>query len=750
MADPNYEELTETLNELNRTLNGLGNTTTDVQKRFRSAGDQFFKARGAGEALEKSLNELGSATKKLTSTIYQGQATASSYGEAMSSGADAIGNFAAKFGIWGKVVGAAISLFGKFLGAASRQADQLYKGFQELSKVGAATSMGFTDMRENLRSFRYGIEEIDKMVRLVGANAPSLAMFGGNVSKGSKAVAQMAQGITRSDLLEQFMNMGISLDEVNENAFAYAALQSRIGGLANKTQAEATESLRKYITEVDAITRLTGMSRKEQEDARNQAMMVDAFRREQEEIIRTGTDQQKANAKTQLETFTMLSAMGPEGKKLAMAFASMRRGFITEGEGMQAAILGGGDVLNIVMDDTLTAAQKAEKFAQTVARGADSIGGAVADVNQFSKVFGFTYGGLKDVERASQDLAKRLEGVTDEQERARIIQEDSVKRMTGMNIANLNARDNMQDFVNLGVGPATYALEKLTSVVENLTRLLPGGAPSAAQKANAIAQRRAAAGGAGYLGQMVAGARSGLSATFGGAAPGTMGSIRDLIASVESGGDYNIMVGGGRADLENMTLGEVFALQKQMLAQGRESTAVGRYQFTQATLARMAKKLGLDSNSKFDRTTQDRLADALIEEMGYGRYAAGTLSREDFLKNLSSQWAGLPTGPSGQSYYSGVGSNRAGVGYEKALASLQEGGVVAGPKSGFMAQLHGTEAVVPLPDGRTIPVTMPDLSNGMRDQISAMGVQISKLDEIVSLMRNQNTISNKILQHSQA
>ena len=37
---------------------------------------------------------------------------------------------------------------------------------------------------------------------------------------------------------------------------------------------------------------------------------------------------------------------------------------------------------------------------------------------------------------------------------------------------------------------------------------------------------------------------------------------------------------------------------------------------------------------------------------------------------------------------------------------LAKGGVVTGPKSGYPAELHGTEAVVPLPDGRTIPVTI--------------------------------------------
>ena len=38
--------------------------------------------------------------------------------------------------------------------------------------------------------------------------------------------------------------------------------------------------------------------------------------------------------------------------------------------------------------------------------------------------------------------------------------------------------------------------------------------------------------------------------------------------------------------------------------------------------------------------------------------------------------------------------------------SYQPGGIASGPTSGYPAILHGTEAVVPLPDGKTIPVQM--------------------------------------------
>jgi hypothetical protein len=35
-----------------------------------------------------------------------------------------------------------------------------------------------------------------------------------------------------------------------------------------------------------------------------------------------------------------------------------------------------------------------------------------------------------------------------------------------------------------------------------------------------------------------------------------------------------------------------------------------------------------------------------------------------------------------------------------------DGGIATGSKSGYNANLHGTEAVIPLPDGKSVPVQL--------------------------------------------
>ena len=55
--------------------------------------------------------------------------------------------------------------------------------------------------------------------------------------------------------------------------------------------------------------------------------------------------------------------------------------------------------------------------------------------------------------------------------------------------------------------------------------------------------------------------------------------------------------------------------------------------------------------------------------------------------------------------FGGFGGAAAGAALHEGIQA-HDGGVFSGPTSGFPATLHGTEAVVPLPDGKTIPVSM--------------------------------------------
>jgi len=84
----------------------------------------------------------------------------------------------------------------------------------------------------------------------------------------------------------------------------------------------------------------------------------------------------------------------------------------------------------------------------------------------------------------------------------------------------------------------------------------------------------------------------------------------------------------------------------------------------------------------------------------------------------------------------------------KPKQQFAQGGIATGPESGYKAMLHGTEAVVPLAGGRTIPVEMPNFTSNLQGQMDVMGQQLSKLDELISETRINNTLTQKMLKAS--
>ncbi len=143
---------------------------------------------------------------------------------------------------------------------------------------------------------------------------------------------------------------------------------------------------------------------------------------------------------------------------------------------------------------------------------------------------------------------------------------------------------------------------------------------------------------------------------------GKQASLRDFIAKAE-GADYDTLYGGRKVDLSNLSVGEVAALGERQVRSGSVSSAVGRYQFLSKTLKRAVDEGWISEDEPFTNDLQDRLADFLIESRRDD-------NPEKFAHNLSQEWAGLPSGAHGQSFYEGVAGNKATVKWQDLLGAL--------------------------------------------------------------------------------
>jgi hypothetical protein len=247
--------------------------------------------------------------------------------------------------------------------------------------------------------------------------------------------------------------------------------------------------------------------------------------------------------------------------------------------------------------------------------------------------------------------------------------------------------------------------------------------------------------------------------------------LLDLIGQGESRGNYNALVYGnkgtpGSADLTNMTIAQVQEYQRGMIGRGHASTAVGKYQMIEKTLAEQVKKAGLDpTTTKFDQKTQDLLARQLIQQAGYGKKDTATV-----MYNLAGTWASLPQDMSGRGRYDGYNRNQSVINPQDLHAALaapasgyrtQTPTASAAPASGYRTQTPTASAVISPVDQTPAQAVAADQSAQLAQRIAMLESQstnssniriaqiaeslLDRLDRLVDVASDQLGVSNKIL-----
>lgn len=160
--------------------------------------------------------------------------------------------------------------------------------------------------------------------------------------------------------------------------------------------------------------------------------------------------------------------------------------------------------------------------------------------------------------------------------------------------------------------------------------------------------------------------------------PASYAPLLELIASVESKGNYNAHFGNAantQTDFTNMTISEVMQWQKDFVSQGNHSSAVGRYQIINTTLDGLVRRLGTDTSQKFDAAMQDAFAVALLERRGSVEFLNEEITKDQFAANLAMEWAALPKvigdNPD-DSYYAGDGLNKALVKTDDVMSAIDK------------------------------------------------------------------------------
>ena len=153
---------------------------------------------------------------------------------------------------------------------ANNQADALNKSYQTISKAGGTAADGMTGLFDDVQKMHLNVTNLGALTTALANHAQEMSNFGGTAYKGRKELANLVSGM--GDFEKSMLNMGMNYDEQAEAALGYMRIQSTLSLGQQRDYGKLANAAKQYIVETEAITKLTGLSRKQQEDAREKTM----------------------------------------------------------------------------------------------------------------------------------------------------------------------------------------------------------------------------------------------------------------------------------------------------------------------------------------------------------------------------------------------------------------------------------------------------------------------------------------------
>jgi len=653
-----------------------------------SAGLKGYAAqlRTSTEQLKKSLVNLGSE-------LVAGKSGASVYNNAINSTANAVDSFASKFGLFGKILGTVATAGAKYITAVTDQSDALFKTYQDISRSGLA--VGMQDTFDNLQSMGYTVKELGNMSTLLKQNTETLIALGGTAADGAKQFAQVSRDIQFSEVGTRLKRMGMSVDDINQGIADYLSIQQLSGSTQKMTDQQLAASAEEYIIQQDKLTKLSGLAAKQQKDVVAEQMRMQQFAITQYGLQQTikegGPDSIEAKKKFLFNNNMVSMLTGKYGKSVAAEFAAYTSGQLTTEEAQKFArtfpqvveyIKAGGSNYGKAMD---ISANDAKNTLDNV--------GASAAINMGEK-FTSPIGELvRGVGGLSTSVEASGNAVDADQAKQQTGADTSTKNMVDLTTSQLNQTQAFDQLINDGIGPVTAVMKNLTSVVTAVTNA--GGSLLGRGKSLGTGPAPTAPGGGPP------------------AAPAT--DISKIISF--SGGT------GDRSHFDRLS-GSVYTAFVQM-AQNYFDTTGKKLQVNSAYRSPEEQANTNSGNNPKAAPGKSLHQQGLAVDINSGQRTE--LASSGLLGQYGFSLPPFQDPPHIQ------------------MPSADEGGILSGPKSGYQAMLHGTEAVVPLADGRSIP--MQGGGGGKSAEIiKLMAMKIDRLDQLARGMAQHEDTSKKIYQ----
>ena len=265
--------ISESFNRTREHVDEFGNaiSESEAKKRSEEARAKAARDKYQAELLEFS-NKISRAGNNIVSSVGQMTSPDGAFSTLGNVAGDVVKGLTGLVGKLGPF-GAAIAGLGEVAGSAIKMlTSETQKAFNTFNKIsGSGVVASFQDMRQTAKTANLTFEEFGAALT---QNSEALAAFGqGAIDGGKKMAAILAQNAGQAALNMQ--KMGVTAQEFAEIQTAYIAQQTSLGFARGKSDKQLAQESAKYAEELTVLSRLTGKSRadlqKEQQRQMNDA-----------------------------------------------------------------------------------------------------------------------------------------------------------------------------------------------------------------------------------------------------------------------------------------------------------------------------------------------------------------------------------------------------------------------------------------------------------------------------------------------
>ena len=689
MAEEN-QELQRQMEELRNSFQGLDAATKNANVGLGAFNKELKTVPGQ---LVKGLGGLASSVAK-------GDTSLKSMNAVVDVAANAISGLAKTVPIFGEAMSAATKAIAEGAKIVVDQLDATAKTFNAMSATGALVADGMTGLSRQFTTAGLNLQQFQKVV---GQNSVALARFRGMAGEGaedfSKAVGALTQGQDTS-----LRKLGMGAEDIADTSAAFVTQQTRLGRSQAMTQDQLTAGSKQYAMELDLLSKVTGMSREAIQKQQDAALSESKFRANYELMMANGQEKQ---AKALMTLQTRMSSFGAE---LGQGVRDLSAGVANTEASQKLVNSTGGAALDImarVKSGAIDQDQAQTEIIEAMERHKHA-------QLQIASQIGNTAGVFIETSQMQDAINAKNKGAY---EKAKTTQDAQINKTDDLTNSTTKAQQNLEkmniEFSKLAITllpNAAKAIEAMTGAMVKMVNYANekfgvGTGPSAGEP-----PARAAPG-----------ANSGAMGMGGDEVMDAVGAAVPSSDNASSRGTAGLKLKSAEATAGGSSSEKLIAL-----AYSIQEKLGGDLKYFSGL-----NDTGRDANSKHK---SGQALDLVLNDPERYPGVLGMIKAMPGIKFAQYEQKGQRNAN---------GSIATGD-HIHAEVSAARGAILSGPSSGYQPNLtmHGTEAIVPLDSPQAQSMGLGNDNSGL------MTAQLEKLEEMVSVMKNQLAVSTKIMQYA--